>query len=137
MFIFYLLHLFVLKFSRFLALPALLHVPRDQDRVRQRLPPRRMYEVEPELMLSPYVLNCPVAIDLNFSEQYRLELSRAFSEVYLLRGGAAVASVMHHCPLRVFRDQTKIQKALLACNNQDPIQHHLDPLLQQIGQPPL
>ncbi len=125
------------NYCSFLALPALLHVPRDLDRVRLHLPPRRMYEVDPELMLSPYVTGSDIASDLNFSEEYRLELSRAFSEVYLLRGGAAVASVMYHRPLRMFRDPTRIQKATLACNNQDPILHHLNPLLRQLGQPPL
>jgi hypothetical protein len=96
-----------------------------------------MYEVDPELMISPYVLNSPIASDLVFSEEYRLELSRAFSEVYLVRGGAAVASVMHHRPLRAFRDPLKVQKATLACNNQDPVQFHLNPLLQQLGLPPV
>jgi hypothetical protein len=122
---------------RFLALPALLHVPRDQDRHRQGLPPRRLYEVDPEVMTSPYVLNCHLASDLNFSEEYRLELSRAFSEVYLVRAGAAVSSVMHHRPLRAYRDPARVQRAALACNNQDPVQNHLNPLLLQIGQPPL
>ncbi len=121
---------------RFLALPALLHVPRDRERARLNLPPRRMYEVDPELLISPYVLNCPLASDLAFSEEYRLELSRAFSEVYLLKAGAAVASVMHHRPLRAFRDPLRVQKAAITCNNQDPIRLHLNPLLQQIGQPP-
>ncbi len=126
-----------MQIFRFLALPALLHVPRDQERLRLHQRPRRMYEVDAGLMTSPYVLNSPLASDLNFSEQYRLELSRAFSEVYLVRAGSAVASVMYHRPLRVFRDPAKIQKATLACNNQDPIALHLNPLLQQIGQPPL
>jgi hypothetical protein len=96
-----------------------------------------MYEVDAEMMLSPYVMNSPLALDLGYSEEYRLELSQAFSEVYLLRGGAAVASVMYHRPLRLFRDPSRVQNASLACNNQDPIAHHLNPLLQQIGQPPL
>ncbi len=121
---------------RFLALPALLHVPRDQDRRRQNLPPRRLYEIDAELMVSPHVLNSDFASDLVFSEEYRLELSRAFSEVFLLRGGAAVTSVMHHRPLQSFRDPRRVQAATLACNHQDPIRHHLNPLLQQIGQPP-
>jgi hypothetical protein len=96
-----------------------------------------MYEVDPEMMTSPYVLSGPLSSDLNYSEDYRLELSRAFSEVYLLRAGAAVASVMHHRPLRAFRDPAKIQQATFACNNQDPILQHLNPILHQIGQHPL
>jgi hypothetical protein len=119
-----------------LALPALLHVPRDLDRRRQQLPPRRLYEVDPEVLLSPYV-SAPLASELNYSEEYRLELSRAFSEVYLVQAGAAVASVMHHRPLRSFRDPRRIQKATLACNHQDPVRFHLNPLLQMLGQPPI
>ncbi len=115
----------------------MLHAPRDQDRRRLQLGPRRMYEVDPELLLSPYVANTQVALDLSYSEEYRLELSRAFSDVYLLRAGAAVASVMHHRPLRSFRDPLRVQRAALACNQQDPVTLHLNPLLQQIGQPPL
>jgi len=115
----------------------MLHAPRDQERIRLNLPPRRMYEIDPELMISPYVLGSPIASDLNFSEEYRLELSRAFSEVYLLRAGAAVTSVMHHRPLRTLRDPVRIHKASLACNDQDPIQLHLNPLLQQLGLPPV
>jgi hypothetical protein len=133
----FLSNLNMIVYRRFLALPALLHVPRDLERIRNRQRPRRMYEVDAELMTSPYVVNSPLALDLNYSEEYRLELSRAFSEVYLVRAGAAVASVMHHRPLRAYRDPAKIQKATLACNNQDPILHHLNPLLQQLGQPPV
>ncbi len=124
-------------FNRFLALPALLHVPRDIERRRLRLPPRRVYELDPELMTSPYVLNCPIASDLNYSENYRLELSRAFSEVFLVRPGAAVASVIQHRPLRAYRDPARVQRAALACNQQDPIAMHLNPLLLQLGQPPI
>jgi hypothetical protein len=115
----------------------MVHVPRDAERRRLLLRPRRMYEVDPEIMVSPYIVNSPFASDLLYSEEYRLELSRAFSEVYLLRGGSAVTSVMYHQPLRVFRDPAKIQKATLSCNGQDPVVAHLNPLLQQLGQHPL
>jgi hypothetical protein len=117
-------------------MPALVHVPRDLDNIRQGLPRRRMYELDPNVMISLYAINREGFNQLNFPEEYRLELSRAFSEVYLLRGGAAVASVMYHCPLRLFRDPARYQRARDVCNGQDPIQTQLNPVLLQSGQHP-
>jgi hypothetical protein len=97
--------------------------------------PRRLFEVEGELLLSPHIL--PILPELNFSEQYRRELSQAFSEVFLLQERAAVISVMFNRPLKDLRDPGKIARARAACNGQDPVLHHLDPLLAQLGQPPI
>jgi hypothetical protein len=122
-------------FPRFLALPSLLHAPRDHDRQRRNLPRRRLYEVEPEVLGSRHIMWTPVALDLDFSEDYRRDLALAFSEVYLVRENAAVISLMQHVPLRYLRDPGRIQRARMACNGQDPVQMHLNPLLQQLGRP--
>jgi hypothetical protein len=77
----------------------------------------------------------PVGLELDFSETYRRELASAFSEVYLLSENAAVISVMHHIPLCQLRDPRRFQMARMACNGQDPIALHLNPILQQLGHP--
>jgi hypothetical protein len=120
---------------RFLALPSLIQVPRDRDRLRRGLPPRRLYEVEPEVLGSRHVMWTPVALELDFSEDYRRELAVAFANVYLVSENAAVISVMHHIRLQHLRDMGRIQRARLACNGQDPIALHLNPLLHQLGHP--
>ncbi len=120
---------------RFLALPSLIQAPRDHDRLRRRVRPRRPYEVEPEVLGSRHVMWTPVALQLDFSEDYRRELATAFSNVYLLQENAAVISVMHNIPLRDLRDHGRIQRARMACNGQDPIALHLNPLLHQLGHP--
>jgi hypothetical protein len=95
-----------------------------------------LFEVDPEVMTSPIVMNSDIAADLGFSEEYRLELSRAYAEVYLVRSGAAVASVMFHRPLRSFLDPRRIQAARMITNHQDPVGHHLNPILLQNGYHP-
>jgi hypothetical protein len=126
----------VITFSlRFLALPSLIQVPRDHDRLRLRRPPRRPYEVDPEVLGSRHVMWTPVAHELDFSEQYRRELAAAFSDVYLVSDNAAVISVMHHIRLQNLLDPGRLQRARSACNGQDPIALHLNPLLQQLGFP--
>jgi hypothetical protein len=126
---------FILNFFRFLALPSLIQVPRDRHRLTQRRPPRRIYEVEPEVLGARHVMWTPVALELDFSEQYRQELATAFANVYLVSENAAVISVMHRIPLRHLLDLRRVQSAREACNGQDPIALHLNPLLQQIGHP--
>ena len=120
---------------RFLALPCLLHAPRDQERVRDRLPPRRIFEIQDVVLGGPFVAGTPLAVDLDYAEAYRSELTRAHSEVYLVRDLAAPLSILHHKPLRFYLDQAKVQRARDACNGLDPITHHLNPLLQQLGYP--
>ncbi len=95
-----------------------------------------MFQVEPEVLCSPQIHH-QVVTDLGYSEEYRKELSRAYSEVFLLRDGAAVNSILFHRPLRTFRDPARIQKARVACNNQDPVLLHLNPLLQGLGHQPI
>ena len=80
-------------------------------------------------------MGTPLAVDLDYSEDYRRELARAHAEVFLVRDLAAPLSILHHRPLQHYKDPIKIQKARLACNNQDPILHHLNPMLQQLGIP--
>ncbi len=94
-----------------------------------------MFEVEGDLLLAPHIQ--PILSELIYSEQYRRELSQAFSEVFLVGAGASVASVMLHRPLRDFQDPAKMQRARAVCNGQDPVQFHLNPLLVQLGQPPI
>jgi hypothetical protein len=77
----------------------------------------------------------PVALELDFSEDYRRDLATAFANVYLVGENAAVISVMHHIRLQQLVDHTRLQRARMACNGQDPIALHLNPVLQQIGQP--
>ncbi len=122
-------------FPRFLSLPSLIQAPRDHDRRRRNLPRRRLYEVEPEVLGARHVMWSPVSLELDFSEDYRRELAQAFAEVYLVRENAAVISVMHHIQLRNLVDMGRVQRARMACNGQDPIQLHLNPLLQQLGRP--
>ena len=122
--------------SRFLALPCLLHAPRDHDdRVQGRLPPRRIYEVRGVVLGSSAIAGTPLAVDLDHSEEYRRDLARAHSEVFLCRELASPLSLIHHRPLRFYRDTAKIARARLACNDQDPVVLHLNPLLQQLGIP--
>jgi hypothetical protein len=118
-------------------MPSLVQAPRDLERYVRRQPARPTFFVEPEVLLSPHIAGHPIASELGYSEEYRQELSRAFSEVFLLRDGAAVNSIMFHRPLRAFRDPARVQRAQRACHNQDPVQLHLNPLLQMIGQPPI
>ncbi len=110
-------------------------MPRDHERLRLRRPPRRLYEVEPEVLGSRHVMWTPVALELDFSEQYRMELAVAFANVYLVTENAAVISVMHHIPIQNLRDHGRLQRARAACNGQDPVALHLNPLLQQLGYP--
>ena len=83
----------------------------------------------------PFVARKPVALDLDFSEDYRRELARAHSEVYLVRNDAAALSVLHHRPIRLYRDPVKENKARQCCNGQDPYVFHLNPVLVQLGLP--
>ena len=122
-------------YYRFLALPCLLHAPRDQERVRDRLPPRRIFAVQREVLGGRHVAGTPLAVDLDYSEDYRRELARAHSEVFLVRDLASPLSLLHHRPLRLYRDPVKILKATDSCNGQDPVAQHLNPLLQQLGIP--
>jgi hypothetical protein len=116
-------------------LPSLIQVPRDHERLRLRQPPRRLYEVEPEVLGSRPVLWSPVALELDFSEDYRRELATSFANVYLVTDNAAVISVMHHMRLQHLIDPARLQRARMACNGQDPITLHLNPVLQQLGHP--
>ncbi len=120
---------------RFIALPSLIQAPRDHERLRLRLPRRRLYEVVPEVMGSRHVMWTPVVRELDFSEDYRRELAIAFANVYLVEENAVVISVMHNIPIRHLQDQIRFQRAQIACNGQDPIVSHLYPLLVQIGHP--
>jgi hypothetical protein len=120
---------------RFLSLPALIQAPRDILRERRGDPRRRIFEVEDELLLAPYIANTNVGPQLNFPEAYRQELSEAFSEVFLLRDNAAVESYMNHRPLREFRDPARLQRARASCNGQNPVLLHLNPVLTQLGIP--
>ena len=120
---------------RFLALPCLLHAPRDFDRTLKRLPSRRIYEVEDVVLGGDQIVRTPIAVDLDHSEEYRRGLARAHAEVFLVRELACPLSLLHHRPLRLYRDVAKVDKARLACNGLDPVAHHLNPLLQQLGIP--
>jgi hypothetical protein len=100
-------------------------------------PPRRPYEVEDEVLSSPYVYHKPVSLELDFAEEYRSELAKAFAEVYLINEAGPVLSIMDHRPLRDYIDPVKVQAARQACNGQNPITDHLNPLLVQLGHPPL
>jgi len=122
-------------FSRFLALPSLIQVPRDHERLRLRLPPRRPYEVDPEVLGSRPVMWSPLALELDFSEDYRRELASYFANVYLVTDNAAVISIMHNIRLQHLMDPARLQRARQACNGQDPVALHLNPLLQQLGHP--
>jgi hypothetical protein len=116
-------------------MPSLIQLPRDRDRLRLHLPPRRLYEVDPEVLSSPPVLGSPVALELDFQEDYRRELAEAFANVYLVSDNAVVISVMHNIRLQNLIDQSRLQRARMACNGQDPIALHLNPVLHQIGHP--
>ena len=122
-------------FDRFLALPTLLHAPRDLDRAHRGLPPRRIYEVEPAVLGGPHVARKPIALDLDYSEDYRRELARAHAELYLVRNDAAALSVLHHRAVSLYRDPVKVNKARQACNGNDPYVFHLNPILLQLGLP--
>ena len=120
---------------RFLALPTLIQAPRDHDRALLGELPRRIYEIRPEIHLNPDIRNSQIQTDLNYAEQYRRDLAKAFAEVYLVRELAAPLSVLHHRPLSFYRDNAKVQHARASCNDTDPIIFHLNPLLQQLGHP--
>ena len=122
-----------LLFFRFLALPCLVQAPRDYDRPRERLPPRRIYEVETSVLANRDM--GVMRVDLDYPEEYRRELAKAHSEVFLVRDLAAPLTIIHRRPLRHYRDLVKIDKARLACGGQDPVIVHLNPLLQQLGIP--
>ncbi len=121
---------------RFLALPSLLHAPCDYARLCNGLPPRPIYAVEPEVLGSKDIVRKPISIVLDFSEQYRMELARAFAEVHLLTDEAAVNSVLERRPLREFRDHGRLHRARMSCNGEDPVAQHLHPLLVQLGHQP-
>jgi hypothetical protein len=120
---------------RFLALPSLIQAPRDYDRALRGLPSRSVFNVEDEVILAPHVANSPIGAQLLYPAEYRRELSDAYSEVYLLRDDAAVTSLMEHRPLRELRDPARVHRARLTCNGQNPVQHHLNPVLVQLGLP--
>jgi hypothetical protein len=94
-----------------------------------------LYEVEPEVLGSRHVMWTPVALELDFSEEYRRELAVAFANVFLVQENAAVISVMHNIRLQQLLDHGRVQRARMACNGQDPFTLHLNPLLQQLGLP--
>ena len=128
----YLLHI---PFLRFLALPCLLHAPRDHDRAKDGLPRRRIYEVEDVVLGSSLVARTPLAVDLDHAEEYRRDLARAHAEVFLVRELACPLSLLHHRPLQLYRDPAKINKARECVGGQDPVANHLNPLLQTLGIP--
>ena len=107
--------------------------PRDQDRIRKRQPARRMYFVEPEVLAM--VHGQPLAVDLDYDEQYRQELAIAHSAIFLLEDDALTRSVLERRPLGTFRDPLKVQKARQANNGLDPVTTQLNPLLIQLGIP--
>jgi hypothetical protein len=94
-----------------------------------------MYEVEPEVLGSLTLLGSPVANQLDYSAEYRRELARAHSELYLVQDNAIVYSLLHHRPLREYLDPDKVRRARRASPNQDPIQNELNPILLQLGKP--
>ena len=118
-----------------MALPCLLQAPRNQERVRDRQPPRRIFEVEDGVLGGRLVAGTPLAVDLDYSEAYRRELAKAHSEVFLVRDLAAPLSILHHRPLKHYRDPVKVQNARDACNGLDLVANHLNPLLAQLGIP--
>ncbi len=69
-------------------MPTLLSAPRDYDRVMSNLPLRKIYEVESEILGSLVQTGSPVANDLDFSQEYRREIARAHSELYLVTENA-------------------------------------------------
>jgi hypothetical protein len=71
----------------------------------------------------PPLYQKPVSLELNYSEEYRFELARAFSEVYLIHDSGPVLSIMDHRPLRDFIDPAKVHKARHACNGEDLLSH--------------
>ena len=111
----------------------MVQAPRDYDRPRERRPPRRIYEVEVSVLANRDL--GALRVDLDYSEEYRRELAKAHSEVFVVRELAAPLSILHRQPLRHYRDLVKIDKARLACGGQDPVDLHLNPLLQQLGIP--
>jgi hypothetical protein len=76
-------------------------------------------------------------LELDYAEDYREELAKAFAEVYLITDLGPVLSIMDHRPLRSYIDPARFFSAREACNGQNPITDHLNPLLTQIGHPPL
>ncbi len=86
---------------------------------------------------SPYVFGTPLASELDFDEEYRMDLAKAFAEVYLVTDAGPVLSLMDHRPLRNYIDPIKYVSAREACNGQNPITDHLNPLLVNLGKPPL
>jgi hypothetical protein len=126
--------LFFINF-RFLALPTLLSAPRDYDRVMSNLPLRKIYEVEPEVLGALVQTGSALANDLDYAQEYRRELARAHSELYLVTDNAVTLSLLHHRPLREFIDPRKVERAKRACNSPDPISTHLNPSLHALGLP--
>ena len=88
-----------------------------------------------EVLRGPSVIGTPLAVDLDYSEDYRRDLAKAHSELFLVRELASPLSLLHHRPLRQYRDAAKFDKARLTCNGLDPVAHHLNPLLQQLSIP--
>jgi hypothetical protein len=118
-------------------LPCLIQAPRDHERARRRQVPRRPYEVLDEVLGSPYIFRQPISLELDFDEDYRSEIAKAFAELYLLHEHGPVLSIMEHRPLRDYIDPAKFLTAREACNGQNPINDHLNPLLVALGHPPL
>ncbi len=100
-----------------------------------QLPLRKMYEVEPEVLASLVQTGSAVANDLDFAQEYRRELARAHSELYLVTDNAITLSLLHHRPLREFIDPRKVAMAQRVCASQDPISSHLNPILLNLGLP--
>ena len=111
----------------------MIQAPRDYDRPKNGLPPRRIYEVEDSVLANRDL--AALRVDLDYPEAYRRELALAHSEVFMVRELAAPLTIIHRRPLGHYRDLVKIDKARLACGGQDPVALHLNPLLQQLGIP--
>ena len=111
----------------------MVQAPRDYDRPKNRLRPRRIYEVEDSVLANRDLGT--VRVDLDYPEAYRRELALAHSEIFMVRELAAPLTIIHRRPLGHYRDLVKIDKARLACGGQDPVALHLNPLLQQLGIP--
>ena len=101
----------------------------------KRLPRRRIYEVQDVVLGSAPVAGTQLAIDLDHAEDYRRDLARAHAEVFLVRELACPLALLHHRPLKLYRDAAKVDKARQSCGGQDPVAHHLNPLLQTLGIP--
>jgi hypothetical protein len=118
-----------------LALPTLLAAPRDHDRSVRGQPSRRLYQIDRDVIGARHLVRKPLAVDLNYDEQYRVELAIAAAEVYLVTDHALAESYLQHRPLREFRDPQRVLRARQTCNGSDPIQYHLNPLLRRLNLP--